>query len=285
MSIKRTVIFGAGQGGRMVLKLLNGNNYEVVAFMDNNRSLYDKTLAGLPILSPEELKSLNPDAVFIAVLNPDRAVEIYNQLVQLGVARDKIRDINFARECFDIRLAVMRQLAYELIRKNIRGELAELGVYLGDFACRMNELFPDRYLYLFDTFTGFDQRDIMIEHAQGFSRAVEGKFSDTSREFVRSRLPYPEKAIFKQGYFPDTARGINEGFALVSIDADLYKPVYEGLKFFYPRLNEGGYLMIHDYDNSYFSGVNAAVRRYCDEMNLYLVPLCDLHGSAVMIKH
>ena len=44
----------------------------------------------------------------------------------------------------------------------------------------MNRLFPERKLYLFDTFEGFDQRDIDVELDHGFSRAQAGGFNDTS---------------------------------------------------------------------------------------------------------
>lgn len=39
----------------------------------------------------------------------------------------------------------------ELIRNNVQGNVAELGAYKGEFAKRLNQLFSDRKLYLFDT--------------------------------------------------------------------------------------------------------------------------------------
>ena len=44
-----------------------------------------------------------------------------------------------------------------------KGECAEAGVFEGDFAKWINQYFPDRKLYLFDTFEGFDMRDIEKE--------------------------------------------------------------------------------------------------------------------------
>src|SRR3954469_19259810 len=61
-------------------------------------------------------------------------------------------------------------LCYEEISENnVAGNVAELGVYKGDFSKRLNQLFPDKKLYLFDTFSGFDERDISIEHNKGYS--------------------------------------------------------------------------------------------------------------------
>ena len=58
----------------------------------------------------------------------------------------------------------------------------------------------------------------------------------------------------------------------------------------YPRLNEGGVLIIHDYNNTRFKGIRQAVKEYerklveFGEKPLKLVPLGDLHGSCVIIK-
>ena len=79
-------------------------------------------------------------------------------------------------------------------------------------------------------------------------------------------------------------------FAFVSIDPDLYEPALAGLEFFYPRLSEGGAIIMHDYGNAQFKGVRQAVKEYdqkliaMGEKPLKLVPLGDLHGSCVIVK-
>ena len=111
--------------------------------------------------------------------------------------------------------------------------IAELGVYKGDIAWKLNALFPERPLHLFDTFQGFDARDISRESSRGLSRAQEGVFSDTSISCVLERLPHPEQALIHKGFFPDTAAGLKDcRFALVSLDADLFAPYWQGLSTF-----------------------------------------------------
>ena len=73
-------------------------------------------------------------------------------------------------------------------------------------------------------------------------------------------------------------------FALVSLDPDLYEPTLEGLRFFYPRLAPGGRILIHDYTSCQFEGVKMAVDEYCRAEGLFVVPLMDLHGTAVLVK-
>jgi O-methyltransferase len=161
--------------------------------------------------------------------------------------------------------------------------MAELGVYKGNFSRRLNMLFPDRKLYLFDTFKGFSDKDVAIERKKGYSDASQD-FSNTSIEFVRSKMPHPESCIFKPGYFPESAEGVEDRFCLVSIDADLYEPVYQGLRFFYPQLQKGGYIFVHDFNNSAYVGAKNAVVTYCQEHDVRFVPIPDCGGTVIITK-
>ena len=236
---------------------------------------------GLPVCLPAKVDWQEVSLVIVATLNRDAGAEIEAQLRQLGYA-GQLRQLTALRQVYDARLAVMRLLAQEL--DEVPGAVAELGVFQGAFAAELNRCLPDRPLYLFDTFEGFDARDVAAEQAAGYSRARVQDFSETSMERVRAALPHPEQAVFCKGYFPETIPDEPLQFALVSLDPDLYEPVYAGLTYFYPRLSPGGALIIHDYNSAQFTGVAEAVRRYCREHRLYPVPLCDLHGTAVLRK-
>lgn len=280
--MKTSVIWGTGQGGIMVRNLLQADT-ELVAFCDNNKSLWGASLDGISVVPPERLSDINPDCIYISILIRDASNSVKEQIENLGVYCDII-NITDLRDRYDVRLATLRAISKEIDKRNINGAVAELGVYRGSFAAEINRMFPDRKIYLFDTFEGFHQRDIDIERTNRYSNSQEAKFKDTSKEIVRGLLPHPDQAIFRKGYFPDTASGLMEEFALVSLDADLYQPTYEGLKFFYPSMSRGGYIILHDYNNSQFSGAGEAIDRFCRENKIFLTPLCDLHGSAVIVK-
>ena len=55
-----------------------------------------------------------------------------------------------ALRMFDARVAVMRLLAEQMHQQNIPGDVAELGVFQGDFSC-LDQLtaFPDRKIHSF----------------------------------------------------------------------------------------------------------------------------------------
>ena len=106
-----------------------------------------------------------------------------------------------------VRYATLGLCAQEILRKNEAGNVAEVGVYKGDFAKRLNRLFSERQLYLFDTFAGFDAQDVATEKAGGFSTGAQN-FADTSVEAVLHQMPFPQQCIVKKGFFPATAAGV-----------------------------------------------------------------------------
>ncbi len=193
------------------------------------------------------------------------------------------RGLKISSEDF-VRVAALRLMAYEINESEIEGSVAELGVYRGDFAKYINEFFPDRKLFLFDTFEGFADKDIKDDVKNGYSTGTED-FSDTSLDAVRKKMVYPQKCIIKKGWFPQTTDGVeNERFVFVSLDADLFTPIYEGLSFFYPRLVRGGVVFVHDFNNSDYKGVSVAVRKFCKEQKIPYFCLPDNAGSAVILK-
>jgi O-methyltransferase len=109
-----------------------------------------------------------------------------------------------------IRLSTLELIANEINTNNITGEVAELGVYKGKFARYINRYFPDRKLYLFDTFKGFDKSDVVSEVQKNLSSG-EQDFSNTSIDQVLSIMPHRDQCIVKEGFFPDTAVGLDEG--------------------------------------------------------------------------
>ncbi|MBX3240587.1 MAG: class I SAM-dependent methyltransferase [Chitinophagaceae bacterium] len=182
-----------------------------------------------------------------------------------------------------IRVSTLELIVHELKNKNVGGEMAELGVYKGKFARYFNAYFPDKKLFLFDTFRGFDNRNRSTELSNEYSSTWQD-FADTTIDQVLNSMPHPGKCIVRKGLFPETAGGLEETFCLVSLDCDLYEPIYDGLKYFYPRLVKNGYILIHDFNNDSYKGVRAAVEKFCEEENINVVPLADVCGTCIITR-
>jgi len=183
-----------------------------------------------------------------------------------------------------VRYATTELLTRELTEREVPGAVAEVGVCRGEFASVLNRHFPDRPLYLFDTFAGFDAQDVEHEVALGLP-GVPYSLPDTSVELVLRRLPHPERAVVCPGWFPESARGHEEErFCFVSVDVGLHAPTLAALAWFHPRLAPGAYLVVADYNNSHTPGVKRAVREFVEATGCALAVIPDYAASAVIVK-
>lgn len=269
---ERVVIFGAGGSGKKLFERYKNSdsNVEIVAFADNFKT---GTLFDLPILSPEDLLSYDYDSIIIASV---AAEPIREKLLEIGIPVSRISSsyIEVAAQARDV---FLKREADELHRKNLSGAVAEAGVFQGDFAKLINRYFPEKNLYLFDTFTGFDERDIEAE--DGYEQDPERgeHFKQTSVDLVMSKMVHPEKVIIKQGYVPETFEGVEEQFCFVNLDMDLYQPTLAALKWFWPRMVDGGVILIHDYfdETGTFPNLKKAVIRFTEENHINSIPIGD----------
>lgn len=226
-------------------------------------------IEGVDIISPESILDLQWDEVI--VISSTAMNVIKTQLLDMGIEESRI---NTAYVDFEVRAReiFLRDYATIIYNNQLSGCVAEAGVFQGEFARIINESFPDKKLYLFDTFEGFDERDVVYEEKNKFSDAVKGHLNLTSEALVLNKMKFPEKCIIKRGYFPETAEGIKEQFCFVNLDMDLYKPTLEGLRFFYPLMVQGGIIIIHDYFSLGYEGINTAVKEFIEETEGIIVP-------------
>ncbi|MGX3010349.1 TylF/MycF/NovP-related O-methyltransferase [Helicobacter sp. 23-1044] len=233
----------------------------------------------------EVLQKLDFDSIVIGTFTG--FYEIRAQLESLGIARDKI-DVSHIELSVRAREIFLENFAKEIKAQNLAGNVAELGVYRGDFARRINECFKDKILYLFDTFEGFEDKDL-AQSKDGAMGASLGKkhFSNTSVELVLGKMPYPKQCVVKKGWFPQSAENSleNEKFCFVNLDADLYEPILAGLRFFYPKMVRGGVILIHEYFSAGYVGVREAVSEFmseCGLSNAQKLPIGDNLSIAII---
>lgn len=205
------------------------------------------------------------------------------QLIDAGVEPYRINR-TFIDTKVNARLNFLRDYASLPVADADGLSIAEGGVFQGEFAKEMNRCFPESTLYLFDTFEGFDSRDVAVEHESRFSIEQAGHLSITSEKIVLEKLPHREKAVVRKGYFPETAAGLErERFRFVNLDFDLYAPTLAGVTFFYPRIIRGGALLIHDFFSPAYKGVAQAVFDAERELGAFLkIPIGDRCSIAIV---
>ncbi len=277
--MKRVICFGAGGTAERLYNSIS-EKYEIVAFVDNQKSKHG-TLFGKKVVAPERMREFDYD--YIVITSIIGVTTILGQLADMGVDEAKVISSYVDYICTS-RVEWLRSLSKLQIDIDKSIEVAEAGVFQGDFAKHINHCYPDRRLHLFDTFEGFPDEDILEERQ--LSHAKTGEYSFTNEDIVISKMEYPENIIIHKGYFPQTAKGINSKFCLVNLDMDLFRPTLEGLRFFAPRMVKGGVILIHDYfDNAYEKSIQKAVKEFMDETEntyLRLIPIGDAVSIAVV---
>jgi len=171
-----------------------------------------------------------------------------------------------------------------LKKENIAGAFAELGVYRGETAQFIHEMDSSRAFHLFDTFEGFDEQDLRLEKSEDEKYSTDN-FADTSLEQVKDFIEGNENVHFHVGFFPNSAKGLKEGqYAFVHLDADLYQPTLAALNYFYPKLNAGGVMIIHDYNHTW-EGLRRAVDEFLERIPETIVAIADWQGSVMIVKN
>jgi hypothetical protein len=112
------------------------------------------------------------------------------------------------------------------------------------------------------------------------------EFEDTSLELTASVVGERAGVQLVKGYFPDTVTDEFRGwrFAVVSLDCDLYTPMKNGLEFFYPRMEPGALLLLHDYSSGFWEGAKRAIDEFCAATGEHLILMPDKSGSAFVRK-
>ncbi len=196
--------------------------------------------------------------------------------------RDKFCNSNKENLLDTTRLIMLYQNIINVVQ-SVEGNMAEIGVYKGDTASILAHFCKeyDRQLFLFDTFQGFAEQDLV-----GIDQLELEDYRDASLQQVKNIVGMEHNIHYIKGYFPEsiTKQSEQSRYCLVHIDCDLYKPIKSALSFFWNRLNDGGIIIVHDYSSMYWKGATQAVEEFCKENRVVPVLMPDLSGSVILVK-
>jgi Macrocin-O-methyltransferase (TylF) len=214
---------------------------------------------------------LQPDSYSHFDTHPEFA-----EVFRLWTQKDNFRGMDKAR-IWSLILNIKQVLSRQ------PGALAELGVYQGQCAAVLS-YFAEKFgraMYLADTFTGFPEGQYELGEGE------DPVFVDTSLEDARKVVGNYAGNRWIVGVFPDsiTQEMRNDRYAFVSIDCDLYAPIADGLKFFWPRMVAGGMIFVHDYSSGHWAGATQAVDEFCEANGVSGILLPDFSGSYVLSKN
>ncbi len=298
--MKTTMLAGLDNLVFSAADLLNPKEMKLVGFattIEESWNIYDEhgaikeNIEEIPIMPIEAAGGYEPDCLILAAANREDEDALRYMVYRIDYRGEVISLFDFFQG-FSLKTAAIRKLCHRLNNLGVEGAAADLGAYYGDISWQLNALMPDRKLYLFDTFTGYDARDIAKEQELQLSDAKAGQFSFTPKEqqnleaALLGRMPYPDRIIIRKGWFPETAYDLeDERYALVHLDAGLYQPTYFGIQYFFSRMSQGGVMLLSGYEDGKSQSVRQAVQDLEKQYGAFLIaPLNDLDGT-IVISH
>jgi len=194
--------------------------------------------------------------------------------------------------------------AYSIVRyvisSKISGSIVECGVAGGGMMMLiaytlLSNNSKERDLYLYDTFNGMpepSERDVYIKNKRSAHSIWESaqefdhnRWCYASYEDVKNRMEstnYPkEKIILVKGLVEETIPKFSpKSIAVLRLDTDFYESTKHELNHLFPRLSDGGVLIIDDY--GVFQGARDAVDEYVKEHDIKIFLTRSGNGGGVL---
>jgi O-methyltransferase len=172
----------------------------------------------------------------------------------------------------------------------LNGCIVECGVWRGGMSAGMGALFPDKKVYLFDSFEGLPQaKEIDGEAAMAWQSNTE---SDGYYDNCKAEMDIAKQAMelsgadFKliKGWFNETlpVTNVEEPIAVLRLDGDWYDSTMDCLKQLYPKVIKGGIVILDDYHT--WDGCSRALHDYLSEIKSVSRINKSTEGVAYLIK-
>jgi O-methyltransferase len=162
--------------------------------------------------------------------------------------------------CGKERLEVIANYARQCIY--LPGEFWEMGVYLGGSASLIGRIGFNKTLRLFDSFEGVsDPCDKDYPVVQLENGEVPMWAGEWHGDMKRAVLNIGRECEIHKGWIPDTFAQVppDVKVAFCHCDVDLFEPTKASLEFVLPRLCDGGYVVVDDWDYPRHPGIRMAI--------------------------
>jgi O-methyltransferase len=140
-----------------------------------------------------------------------------------------------------------------LVRQDVPGDIAEVGCSMGGTACIASSAAriysPDKTYTCFDTFSGFVEEHVATDIGHGTPETVRKSYRHNSPILVRRILDMhscQDVRIVVGDITKIDDSKFSDKYSVVLLDVDLSEPIYIALTRFYPRLSNGGIILVDD---------------------------------------
>lgn len=152
------------------------------------------------------------------------------------------------------------------------GDVVCAGCYMGGDVIEISKAInPDKSIIVIDSFDGLNEPD--AEDLKTDNPMATGQCSCDFESVVSYLNAYEVKnvTIYKMWITEDNLKQIPKSkISLLWLDLDRYMPTYAALKVFWNWLNDGAWILIHDYGFDHTPGIKTAVERFSEELKIPL---------------
>jgi len=155
----------------------------------------------------------------------------------------------------------------KVLDQGVEGDVVELGCYEGTSALfeqrLLQELAPDKKLWLYDSFEGLPDKTIQDESALG-TQFKQGELKASkavlAKNFVKAGLKIPE--IKRAWFYELDPSDLPDQICFAFLDGDFYESILDSLKLVWPKMAQGGVIIVDDYQNQALPGAAQAVNEF-----------------------
>ncbi|MBA3695849.1 MAG: class I SAM-dependent methyltransferase [Methylotenera sp.] len=225
--------------------------------------------------------------VFSPFLNNEMESQLYKEAMHKS---DATWSDNFYKQC---RYYSLSQLAEVAAKRFPDADIAECGVWKGHSAWMIAKIFSQNnfkgHFHIFDSFEGglsdkvAKDKNLVRDMTDGEVKNEKEIFSSRENQVAKVLSDFSFVKLYS-GWIPVRFPEISDKeFSFVHIDVDLYEPTLSSLAFFWPRLANGGFIVVDDYGSSQFPGATTATDEFLAKNKasfFYKVPM----GACFIVK-
>ncbi|MDQ3283022.1 MAG: TylF/MycF family methyltransferase [Acidobacteriota bacterium] len=157
----------------------------------------------------------------------------------------------------------------------IEGDYVECGVDRGGFSLAAMHYvdfasLAHKKFYLVDTYEGIPP-DTLPDDARG--QFLGTRYDQTYDDVVRTFAPFPN-AVIVRGKVPEILPSVTaEKLCYLCIDLNTAGPSVAAAEFFWDRLSSGAPIVLDDYGQTFFSGMQTALDDFARHRGVQVLPL------------
>lgn len=136
--------------------------------------------------------------------------------------------------------------------------------------------------YLYESWEAMRKKELVTEH----DKDREGNYSYLDIESTKKNLnDFNNNIIYNKGFIPDSFKtSINpDKISWLHIDLNSAMPTFEALKFFFPKLESKGVILLDDYGHETYEDTRLIVEKFFENKNVLFFQL--MTGQVIIIKN